>query len=122
MKEAFCKTGFYPADILLPRDADMNKWAVVACDQFTSEPEYWEKADAIVADAQAQAGTLLADAQTKARELLQDAGKKAGELRQVSNDYADDMLRRTEEAITQALREVHTSRESFRSALSGKQS
>ena len=32
----------YPADILLPKDADMNKWAVVACDQFTSQPEYWE--------------------------------------------------------------------------------
>ena len=42
MNEKFAKTGFYPADILLPRDADMTKWAVVACDQFTSQPEYWQ--------------------------------------------------------------------------------
>ncbi len=29
--------------IYLPRvDFDMSKWAVIACDQFTSEPEYWE--------------------------------------------------------------------------------
>jgi len=28
-------------EILLPQ-TDMNKWAVVACDQFTSEPKYWE--------------------------------------------------------------------------------
>ena len=37
--------GFYPADILLPKDADMTKWAVVACDQFTSQPEYWQRAE-----------------------------------------------------------------------------
>ena len=34
-------TAFRPADILLPKDTDMNKWAVVACDQYTSEPKYW---------------------------------------------------------------------------------
>lgn len=36
------KTGFSPADILIPREADMTRWSVVACDQYTSEPEYWE--------------------------------------------------------------------------------
>lgn len=41
----FKKTGFYPGDILLPKNSDMNKWAVVACDQFTSQPEYWEKVE-----------------------------------------------------------------------------
>ena len=40
MNKKFEKLGFYPADILLPKKADMNKWAVVACDQFTSQPEY----------------------------------------------------------------------------------
>ena len=32
MNKTFEKLGFYPADILLPKDADMSKWAVVACD------------------------------------------------------------------------------------------
>lgn len=32
--------------ILLPKkNIDLKKWAVVACDQFTSEPEYWEDVD-----------------------------------------------------------------------------
>lgn len=35
-------TAFKSADILLPENTDMEKWAVVACDQYTSEPEYWE--------------------------------------------------------------------------------
>lgn len=31
-------------EVLLPREGiDMEKWCVVACDQFTSQPEYWEK-------------------------------------------------------------------------------
>lgn len=34
--------GFVPADIMLPKGQDMNLWSVIACDQFTSQPEYWE--------------------------------------------------------------------------------
>jgi len=51
MNEKFAKTGFYPADILLPREADMTKWAVVACDQFTSQPEYWQAVEDTVGEA-----------------------------------------------------------------------
>lgn len=43
MKIPFSKT-----DILLPEKADMSKWAVIACDQYTSEPEYWEDVTKIV--------------------------------------------------------------------------
>lgn len=43
-------TAFRRADILLPKDADMNKWAVVACDQYTSEPEYWDRVEKTVGD------------------------------------------------------------------------
>ncbi len=34
---------FLPADILFPRVDSMEKWAVIACDQFTSDPAYWER-------------------------------------------------------------------------------
>ena len=34
-----------PADILLPRVRSMGSWSVVACDQFTSQPDYWEEAE-----------------------------------------------------------------------------
>ncbi len=40
---------FLPADILLPK-ADFDTWAVVACDQYTSEPDYWHDVEAIVGD------------------------------------------------------------------------
>ena len=51
MNPKYQKLGCKPADILLPRDCDMTKWAVVACDQFTSQPEYWEEVERIVGDA-----------------------------------------------------------------------
>lgn len=34
--------------ILLPKNVDMTKWSCVACDQFTSEPEYWQKLEEFV--------------------------------------------------------------------------
>ena len=42
---------FEPADILIPKEAEMEKWAVIACDQFTSQPEYWERVEETVGDA-----------------------------------------------------------------------
>ena len=38
---------FSSADILIPKNTDLSKWSVVACDQYSSEPEYWEKAKEI---------------------------------------------------------------------------
>jgi hypothetical protein len=36
--------GVHVPEILLPKPGiDLKKWAVVACDQFTSQPEYWER-------------------------------------------------------------------------------
>lgn len=36
---------FNRADILIPRGIDMTAWSVVACDQYTSQPEYWKEAE-----------------------------------------------------------------------------
>ena len=40
------KTAFTPADILLPKTG-FEKWSCVACDQYTSEPEYWDAVRAV---------------------------------------------------------------------------
>ena len=36
------KSLFWPCNILLPKTDSYEKWSVIACDQFTSEPQYWE--------------------------------------------------------------------------------
>lgn len=42
---------FQKAKIMLPKNADMSKWSVVACDQYTSERDYWERVKETVGDA-----------------------------------------------------------------------
>ena len=39
---------FKRANILLPKNIDMTKWSVVACDQYTSEMDYWNEVEKIV--------------------------------------------------------------------------
>lgn len=53
MKGTTAMTAFSKTDILLPRldDKGMEKWSVVACDQYTGEPEYWKKTAEIVGNA-----------------------------------------------------------------------
>ena len=37
------EAGLLVPEVLLPKDGtDLCKWAVIACDQFTSSPDYWE--------------------------------------------------------------------------------
>lgn len=52
---------FSPADILLPKltDEEMTKWAVVACDQYTGEPEYWEKTKALAGNSPSTLNLIL---------------------------------------------------------------
>ena len=60
-------------------------------------------------------------AQVEARDMVKNAQQKIMELRQVTNEYVDDAMRRTEEAIQKALSDVSESREKF-NALTGIQS
>lgn len=42
---------FTPTDILLPAHADMRRWSVIACDQFTADAGYWQAVQDTVGDA-----------------------------------------------------------------------
>ena len=69
---------FLSADILLPdAAADFEKWAVVACDQFTSQPEYWRKAAEIVGDAPSTLNLVYPEAYlAKATRGLRPSGRR----------------------------------------------
>ena len=73
---------FLPADILLPdAAADFEKWAVVACDQFTSQPEYWRKAAEIVGDAPSTLNLVYPEA------YLAEGDARIAAIRQAMEDY-----------------------------------
>ena len=75
-----------------------------------------KEAEGIIRNAQQQAKTLVSkeavvqEAQRQADEMVKAAQAKIKELKQVTNDYVDDALKRTEEAINGALSDVRDSR------------
>ncbi len=44
------RSAFRTADILIPQLEDLTDWSVIACDQFTSEREYWDRVTARTRD------------------------------------------------------------------------
>ena len=54
---------FLPADILMPQVDFMEKWAVIACDQFSSQPAYWERVRATAAGAPSTINLILPEAE-----------------------------------------------------------
>lgn len=53
---------FKSTDILLPKDAALEQWAVIACDQFTSDPAYWQRVRAAAGDGPSTIHLILPEA------------------------------------------------------------
>lgn len=51
-----------PADILIPDGGDMTAWSVVACDQFTSDKDYWRRVYERVGDKPSTLNMMLPEA------------------------------------------------------------
>lgn len=62
---------------------------------------------------------LVAQARQKSNEMIQTAEERSRELRRAANDYCEDALRRTEEAVAEAYDEIKRSRARFRAAAGG---
>lgn len=59
LKSRFGKMGINIPEIYLPVDVEMDKWAVVACDQFSSEKTYWHETEKIVGDSPSTLNLIL---------------------------------------------------------------
>ena len=75
---------FFEADILLPKK-DFEKWAVVACDQYTSEPEYWEKTKEIAGDTPSALNIILPELY-----LQPDNSEQIEKINRTMQEYLDN--------------------------------
>ncbi len=66
---------FRPADILLPGGVDMGVWSVVACDQYSSQPEYWDALESDCADMPSALHLMLPEAYLESRDQFAEAEK-----------------------------------------------
>ena len=74
-----------PNVMLPPAGTDFSKWAVVACDQYTSQPEYWERARAFVGDAPSTLDLILPEAFLG----KPDEAERIAGIRRKMRDYLD---------------------------------
>lgn len=66
---------FIPGDILLPERVDMGLWSVIACDQYTSAPEYWACIDEKVGKAPSTLRLILPEAYLETRDVAAETEK-----------------------------------------------
>ncbi|MCI8912623.1 MAG: hypothetical protein HFF38_00650 [Lawsonibacter sp.] len=86
------------------------------------EAESKRKADSIVRAAEERAKQLLASdtlalqAKQRANDMIRQAEERSRALKRSANEYCEDALRRTEEAVAEAYDEIKQSRARFRAA------
>ena len=93
MNNAFCA-----GDILVPKNSiDMEKWAVIACDQYTSEKEYWEETERLTAGAPSTFNLILpeiyledADVEERIKAIHENMDKYLNEG--VFEEYRDSLI------------------------------
>lgn len=79
--------GFHIPEMMVPAEGtDYEKWAVVACDQYTSEPEYWEEVEKIVGDAPSTLRLMLPEIFLNKPE----EAEKTAAIRQTMDKYMKD--------------------------------
>ena len=83
------KYSFTTADILLPdfTEHEAYSWAVVACDQFTSEPEYWEAAARKVGDQPSTLHMILPEV------YLDEQAERIPKINATMDDYLKNVLK-----------------------------
>jgi len=74
--------GIAVPEILLPKDANLEQWATVACDQFTQDREYWEKAAKTAGDTASTLRLILP-------EVYLEDGDRAGRIGDIHGKMKD---------------------------------
>lgn len=76
---------FKKADILIPkRDIDLKKWSVIACDQYTSEPEYWQRVRENVGDSPSSLNIVFPEA------FLSEGDGRIGSINKTMEQYMSE--------------------------------
>jgi len=105
---------------ILPSDLEQARKIVEAKNEIIGNAKL--EAEAIKRQAEERARAMVSKeeitvtARQKANDIISAAESQAREIRLATNQYVDDALKRTEDALTEALNEVRNSRTKFKSA------
>lgn len=86
LREKFKSVGANVPHILLPaKGTDYSKYSVIACDQFSAQPEYWQEVKNIVKDAPSALNIILPEAF-----LSSESPEKINEINSEMKRYIED--------------------------------
>lgn len=106
--------GALPSEIRQARDIVADKTKIVSAAK--------KEAEEIVRDAEARRKALVNQneivrlANQQANDIINDAKLKSKEMRKASNEYVDELMRKTDEAITAQLTELRKTRQGFKAS------
>ena len=104
-------------DILLPqKGTDLKKWAVIACDQYTSEPDYWENVSGEAGDAPSTLNLVLPEVYLG----TDKENEKLGSIANTARRYLDEGILKelgTGFILTDRATELHPSRKGLMAAI-----
>ena len=88
---------FKKGNILIPKNIDMSKWSVVACDQYTSEPDYWNKVEEIVGNEPSTLRLTLPEIYLESNDVEERIKKINENMKEyldsdLFNEYTDSMI------------------------------
>lgn len=82
-RQAFAEAGAAIPRLLLPNPSvDLHRFAVIACDQFSAQPEYWQQVEDLVGDAPSALRLMLPEAH-----LAADNTARIGRINSTMQDY-----------------------------------
>lgn len=85
----FKKIGLHVPTIMLPQKGqDMNAWAVIACDQYTSQPQYWKDVENMVGDSSSSLKTILPEVYLD----NDDEAERINAINLTMQEYIDDEI------------------------------
>ena len=108
----------------LPIEIKRAKELLAARDKFIEDTK--RDAERILRQAELEAKSMVSEseiltaAREKARDMVARAEERCRQMYQITNEYTEDALARTEDAVRMALEEVQQSRMNFRSASAAK--
>ena len=97
--------GFRLPRLLLPRPGiDLRRWAVIACDQYTSQPEYWQEVQRIVGDAPSTLQMIFPEVYLSQA----DAPARIARIQQTMRRYLDEGLLQEHDGAVYVERRIGT--------------
>lgn len=109
----------------LPSELKQSRTIVESRNELISQAR--READSILKDAQEKVNQMVsreaiyAEAKKRSEEMVGQTQNRINQLRKAGNDYMDESLRQTEEAISNALNEVRETRMKFRTVTQGQE-